>query len=97
MMTLEMVWNEAMALGDDAIVWEPSIDAVIFCLHVELNDFEGFNEDWSEISREYDNPEAVEHFTQMLEAECLSKEGDPYVVYHFEDFDVQLGRSSFDI
>lgn len=97
MITLEMVWNEAVALGDDAIIWENSIDTVIFCLNIELNDFEGFDEDWSEISREFDNPEMVERFVRMLETGCLFKEDDLYVVYHFEDFDVQLGYASFDI
>jgi hypothetical protein len=97
MITLEKVWNEAKALGDDAIVWQDAFDTVIFCLYVELNDFEGFDEDWSEIYREYDNPEAVERFKKMLENECIFKEGDLYVVYHFKDFDVQLGYSSFDI
>lgn len=93
MMTREMMVAAIEALGADASLWERS-DGM---LDVTLEDFEGFDEDWSEIDREYDDPEAVERFEEMLEAECLSHEGNFYVTYHFEGFDVQLGFASFDI
>lgn len=92
-MTREMMVAAIEALGADASMWERS-DGMI---DVTLEDFEGFDEDWSEIDREYDDEEAVDAFLEMLEAECSSQEGDFYVVYHFEDFDVQLGYASFDI
>jgi len=93
MMTREMMLAAIEALGADASLW----DEEDYCLDVTLEDFEGFDEEWSEIDREYDDPEAVERFEEMLETECLSQEGDFYVVYHFEGFDVRLGYASFDI
>ena len=92
-MTREMMVVAIEALGADASLWERS-DGM---LDVTLEDFEGFDDDWSEVDREDDDEEAVDAFLEMLEAECLSHEGDFYVVYHFEGFDVQLGYASFDI
>ena len=93
MMTREMMIAAIKALGADASLWECSDGT----LDVTIEDFEGFDDDWSEIDREYDDEEAVDAFLEMLETECLSKEDDYYVVYHFEGFDVCLGYASFDI
>lgn len=93
MMSREMMLAAIEALGADADLF----DAEDYCLDVTLEDFEGFDDDWSEVFRDYDDPEAVERFEEMLEAECSSQEGDFYVVYHFEGFDVRLGYASFDI
>ena len=91
-MTREMMVAAIEALGADASLWEEGE-----VLDVTLEDFEGFDDDWSEIDREYDDEEAVDAFLEMLESECVSHEGDFYVVYHFEGFDVRLGYASFDI
>lgn len=93
MMSREMMLAAIEALGDDADLF----DAEDYCLDVTLEDFEGFDDDWNEIMREYDDAEAVDAFLEMLEAECSSCEGDFYTVYHFEGFDVRLGYASFDI
>ena len=68
-----------------------------YCLDVTIQDFEGFDKNWREIDRDLDNPEALGAFLEMLEAECSSKEGDFYVTYHFDGFDVEIGYASFDI
>lgn len=92
MMTREMMVATVEALGADA-----TLCVYHRCLDVTLEDFEGFDEDWDEVYRDYDHPEAVAQFEEMLERECLSREGDFYVTYHFDGFDVQLGYGSFDI
>ena len=92
-MTREMMLTAIEALGEDASLWEYSDGT----LGVTIEDFEGFDDEWSEVDREYDDEEAVDAFLEMLEAECSSQEGDFYVVYHFEGFDVRLGYASFDI
>lgn len=92
MMTKDEMVKVLEALGND--VWFDVEDSDI---DVTVNDFEGFDDDWSEVMRDYDNPEAVEAFLEMLEEKCVSQEGDFYVVYHFEGFDLQLGFGSFDI
>lgn len=93
MMTREMMIAAIEALGADACLWVRS-DGL---LDVTLEDFEGFDDHWSEIDREYDNEEAVDAFLEMLKTECSSQEGNFYVIYHFEGFDVKLGFASFDI
>lgn len=65
-------------------------------LIITVEDFEGFDDDWSEVMRDYD-VEAVERLIEWLEEHCVSEEGDLYSYYHFEGFDVQLGYTSFDI
>ena len=94
MMTLEMMMAMVVALGDDASMWYDEEDRV---LHVTLQDFDGFDDDWSEVMRDYDHPEAVEAFEEMLETECSSLEGDFYFDYHFDGFTVRLGYASYDI
>lgn len=91
-MTKDEMVKVLEALGND--VWFDVEDSDI---DVTVNDFEGFDDDWSEVMRDYDDPEAVEAFLKMLEEKCVSQEGDFYVVYHFEGFDLQLGFGSFDI
>ena len=93
MMTKEMMIAAIEALGADASLW----DKEAYCLNVTIEDFDGFDDDWSEIDREYDDPEAVAAFLEMLETECVSLEDDYYVIYHFEGFDVKIGYASYDV
>lgn len=93
MMTREMMVATVEALGADATLSGAQTD----CLEVTLEDFEGFDDDWEEVDRDYDHPEAVAQFQEMLETECLSQDGDFYVTYHFDGFDVCLGYASFEI
>ena len=65
-------------------------------LVITVDDFEGFDEDWSEIMRDYDE-EAVDGLIEWLKEHCISEDGDFYSYYHFEEFDVHLGYSSYDI
>ena len=92
MMSLEMMMAVVEGLGADAEMWLS--DGI---LRVDLQDFEGFEDDGSEIYRKYDDEEAVDAFLEMLEAECFSSEGDYYEDYQFDGFVVRLGYASFDI
>lgn len=94
MMTLEMMIATVEALGQDAsYYWDEEENE----LSVTIDDFAGFDENWSEIMRDYNNPEAVTAFLKMLKTECNYIEDDFYVYYHFDDFKVTVGYSSFDI
>lgn len=64
---------------------------------VTVDDFDGFDDDWAEVDRDYDDPEGVEAFLDMLEEKCDRQEGDYYVTYYFDGFYVEIGYSSFDI
>lgn len=93
-MTYEEMVQAIQALGDDA---EFDFDEEEACFFVTFQDFEGFDVDWSEIMRKFDDVEAVFAFEDMLEEQCISYEGDYYVYYHFDEFDVRIGYASFDI
>ena len=92
-MTKEMMIKTIKALGADASLW----DEEDYCLDVTIEDFEGFDEHWCEIDREFDDEDAVDAFLEMISDTCLSREGDFYVTYHFDGFDVRIGYASFDI
>lgn len=62
-----------------------------------IEDFEGFDKNWNEIIRDYDNEEAVDTLLDWLEANCISKTERLYIDYVFSDFQVTLGYASFDI
>ncbi len=62
MMTHEMMIAAIENLGADASIYEFE-DGTI---NVTLEDFEGFDDNWSEIDREYDNKEVINAFLEML-------------------------------
>ena len=67
--------------------------------HIDLtiNDFEGFDENWSEIDREFVDADAVGEVLEWLEENADCVDGDFYHCYHFGDIVVEVGCTSFDI
>jgi len=65
-------------------------------LQVTVEDFEGFDDDWSEVMRDYDE-EAVDVIYEWLESHCESEDGDFYHYFDFGSFDVCWGYASYDI
>lgn len=92
MMTHEMVLELLATLGDDVDVYVRQDGDV----RVTVQDFEGFDDDWSEIEREFDE-DAVDAVEEHLEAEASSVEGDFYRYYHFDGFTVVWGYASMDV
>lgn len=84
--------DKVKACGDDVDIYVRDNIA-----HLTINDFEGFNDKWQEVYRDYDNPKAVKTLTTWLLDNCTSWEDDYYIIYHFNGFDVKLGYTSFDI
>ena len=83
-------------IGDDVEYYVRELNEEKPELIITVEDFEGFDDDWSEIMRDYD-VEAVNGLIKWLEEHCISEDGDFYSYYHFEEFDVELGYASFDI
>lgn len=67
--------------------------------HIDLtiNDFDGFDEHWSEIEREFVDPNAVEEVLEWLEKNADYINGNLYRYYHFGEIIVEVGYTSFDI
>ena len=66
-------------------------------IDLTINDFEGFDNNWNEIMRDYDNPNAVDALLDWLNANCVSKVNEFYTTYSFDGFAVKVGYASFDI
>jgi hypothetical protein len=66
-------------------------------IELTIDDFEGFDEDWSEVDRELEDDIGVEEVLDWLEENADSVEGDFYCYYHFGDIVVEVGYTSFDI
>lgn len=88
---LEVLVNMLKELGEDV-----SYMMVREELYVTIEDFDGFDEDWQEVDREY-NEEAIDELLEWLEAQAQEVEGDYYVRYHLQDVVVCVGYASYDI
>lgn len=67
--------------------------------HIDLtiNDFEGFDEDWSEVDREFVDANAVEEVLEWLEENANCVDGDFYRRYQFGEIVVEVDYTSSDI
>jgi hypothetical protein len=66
-------------------------------INLIINDFEGFDENWSEVDREFIDEDTVEEVLEWLEENADNVDGDFYCYYYFGDIVVQVGYTSFDI
>ena len=91
-MTIEKIIAQLNRISADAFyeVIENHIDLTI-------DDFEGFDEDWSEIFRDFVDEKAVNEVLEWLEKNADYVEDDYYCCYHFGDIVVEVGYTSYDI
>lgn len=90
--------NMLKELGNDVMTADfYNKEQGLHTIHVDLNDFEGFDDDWCEVMRDYDDAQRVDSFIAWLDDNCIAQEGDYYVHYTFEGFVVVLGYTSYDI
>ncbi len=94
MMTLEMVLELLAKAESDLFFDEELYDGE---LSVTVNDFVGFDDDWSEIMRDLDDADLVEEIYDTLKAQAVKVSGDFYEYFDMGDFVVCWGYSSFDI
>lgn len=93
-MNREQVLALLATAESDLEVWEMSDEEEI---DVTVYDFEGFDEHWSEIDRELDNPELVERIYDTLRDNCVEFDEGFYQDFYFEGFRVHWGYASYDI
>lgn len=91
-MSQEMVLELLASAGQD-ISYHVDGDGDIIAI---VQDFEGFDDDWSEVFSDYDE-DLIDSIEEQLEESCLSREGDFYYCYHFDGFSVVWGYASYDI
>lgn len=63
-------------------------------IHLDLQDFEGFDDDWSEIFRECARPDLVDQFEEFVDEVA---EGDFYQYFELEGVHFCVGYASMDI
>lgn len=91
-MKLNEVMNYLNTINeDDALItkWNKHIS-------VDINDFEGFTEDWDEIGHDY-NEEVIDEMENWLANNCNEMEQGFYDKYMFDDGFVRVGYTSYDI
>lgn len=91
-MTIEIITAQLDRISEDS--WYDVDDNRI---NLTINDFEGFDDNWSEMDRELVDAKAVEEVLDWLEENADSSEGDFYEYYHFGDIVVEVSYTSFDI
>ena len=92
-MTIETITTQLDRISADS--WYEVTDN-----HIDLtiDDFEGFDENWDEVFREYVDADAVDAVLEWLEEHAEYDDGDLYRYYHFnDDIVVEVGWTSFDI
>ena len=77
-------------------------DDVIFyiykdVIHVDIDDFVGFDDDYNEIFRDYTDPDGVDKLLDYLDKYALYTKGELYTIYYLQDCIVKVGYTSFDI
>lgn len=100
MTTIEMILAQLDRIADDSwycITNDSWYGVSGTRIDLTINDFEEFDEDWSEIEREFVNSDAVEEVLEWLEEKADFVESDHYSYYHFGEIMVEVGYTSFDI
>ena len=66
-------------------------------ISLTIDDFDGFDENWSEIERDFVDENAVDEVLEWLEKNADLVEPDFYSQYHFGEIVVEVGYASYDI
>lgn len=66
-------------------------------IDLTIDDFEGFDEDWNEVFRDFVNEDAIEEVLWWLEENADSIDDNLYRDYYFGDIMVEVGYTCFDI
>ena len=91
-MTIKTVTTQLDRISQDS--W---YDVIGNRIDLTIDDFEGFDSDWSEIYREFVDEKAVGEVLDWLEKNADYIDGNLYHYYHFGDIVVEVGYTSFDI
>ena len=91
-MTIEKIIAQLDRISADA-----SYEITGSRIDLTIDDFEGYDDDWSEIFRDFVDEKAVDEVLEWLEKNADYVEDDYYCRYHFGDIVVEVGYTSYDI
>ena len=63
-------------------------------IDIDINDFEGFSDDWDEVMRDFVKPELIDELEEFLNEVCS---GDYYLYGEVFGYEVCVGYTSMDI
>lgn len=66
-------------------------------LNIDFNDFDGFDDEWNEIDREYTNENLVNQILNYIETNATLVKDSLYQTYQLDDKIIVIGYTSFDI
>lgn len=95
-MTMTDVVNKAKELMNEE-------DYIVTCFSAHpkvlftFEDFTGFSKEWEEEYRDFTDEEGIDKFLEWLKKNAIRVEKNLYTIYHFENFFVNVGYTSFDI
>ena len=91
-MTIELITAQLDRISADSYY-----DVTDNHIDLTIDDFDGFDEDWNEIDREFVDEDLVDEVLEWLEENADYVDGDFYRYYYFGEIVVEVGYSSFDI
>jgi hypothetical protein len=91
-MTIEIITAQL-----DRISADSCYDVIDNRIYFTIEDFAGFDDDWSEVYREFVDADAVKEVLKWLEENADYVDDDLYSYCHFGDIVVEVGYTSFDI
>lgn len=86
--------KELDKIGENGTFW---FDDLTDEINITFEDFIGFDENYNEIDNENFDNEIYDKVMKILKDNCIKEEKDLYLYYEFEDCDVCVGFTSFDI
>ena len=90
-MTIELITAQL-----DRISADSSYDVTDNHIELTIDDFDGFDEDWNEIDREFVDEDLVDEVLEWLEENADYADGDFYRSYYFGKIVVEVDYSYFD-
>lgn len=66
-------------------------------LNIDFNDFDGFDDEWNEVEREYTNENLVNKILNYIETNATLIKDSLYQTYQLDDKIIVIGYTSFDI
>lgn len=66
-------------------------------LNIDFNDFDGFDDEWNEVEREYTNENLVNKILNYIETNATLIKDSLYQTYQLNDKTIVIGYTSFDI
>lgn len=66
-------------------------------LNIDFNDFDGFDDEWNEVEREYTNENLINKILNYIETNATLIKDSLYQTYQLDDKTIVIGYTSFDI